>query len=390
MKLGKILIVHNSYQQYGGEDAVVQAELSLLRDKGNDVRLFTVSNDSIKKLNSKIKIALASNYSLNSKQLLSNQLHNYKPDIVHVHNTFPILTPSIYDACKENEIPVVQTLHNYRLICPGALLMRDGQICEDCIEGSAYNAILHRCYRNSIIGSYIVARIVQTHKLRKTWENKVNKFIVLTKFSKDKFIQAGFPSDKIAIKPNFISSIPYLKEKFNNNFGLFVGRISHEKGINTLLNAWEKINVPLHVIGDGPLSNIFNNNQNEYIQYFGYKPQEFVKKEMENASFLVMPSDWYEGFPMVIVEAFANGLPVIVSKLGAMKEIVEDGLTGLHFEPGNWSDLANKVQWMLEHPSDCNKMGENARSTYLNKYTPDKNYDLLLSVYKDAIADYEQ
>ena len=386
----KILQVHNRYQQAGGEDAVVYAEQVILQERGHEVSLFEVSNDDIRGPVSKLSTALSVGYSLSSKNSLAKNLMNFQPDIVHVHNFFPLLTPSIYDACQDAGIPVVQTLHNYRTICPGALLMRDGHICEDCVTGSAYHAVLHGCYRGSRVGSLIVARMVEVHRKRKTWQEKVVRYIALTEFAKQKFVQAGFPVDKIAVKPNFAGSDinitnPLRSEKL---YALFVGRISKEKGIETLLKAWEQLSLPLHVVGDGPLLSKIQSVESRLVTSFGHMSSKNVGEKMAQSSFLVMPSEWYEGFPMVLVEAFAHGLPVVASRLGGMEEIVEDGKTGLHFDAGNHFDLAEKVQWMQEHPQECKKMGENARQDYLQRYTPEINYKMLIQIYNEAIEEY--
>ncbi len=385
----KILLVHNIYQQSGGEDAVLELEKEMLLDQGNDVFEYTVDNHSITGIKDKLATALSVNYSYSAKKKLIKALLEVEPDIVHVHNFFPLLTPSIYDACIEHKVPVVQTLHNYRMMCPGALLMRDGHVCEDCIEGSAYQAVIHACYRESRAASFVLARMVQYHRRHRTWQNKVNRFIALTDFAKNKFIQAGFPENKIIVKPNFtITDECNVKQsKSDMCRALFVGRISREKGIGTLLKAWKNISTHLSIIGDGPLLNEVRMSDIDSVSALGLTSSNEVHLKMLQASFLVMPSEWYEGFPMVLVEAYSCGLPVIASRLGGMAEIVEDGVTGLHFEAGNAEDLAEKVRWMACHPEECKKMGGNARKIYEEKYTAEINYKMLMQIYQDAIQD---
>ncbi len=385
----RILQVHNHYQHAGGEDAVVCAENTLLKKEGNEVLLYEVNNNSIQGIVSKLKVALSVSYSASSRDSLIRELDTFEPDIVHVHNFFPILTPAIYDACHNVGVPVVQTLHNYRTVCPGALLMRDGHVCEDCITGSAYQSVLYGCYRNSHIGSFILARMIEAHRNRQTWQNKVERYIALTKFAKEKFIQAGFPEQKIAIKSNFVVSdnIDDITE-INCSYALYVGRLSKEKGIKTLLHAWTELSMPLHIVGDGPLLKKVRSVESDKIICFGRMSSQDVGDQMAKARFLVMPSEWYEGFPMVLVEAFARGIPVIVSSLGSMAEIVEDRKMGLHFEAGNVQDLIEKVRWMQNHPEACKKMGDYALKVYLEKYTPVSNYKILMQIYHDAIGEY--
>jgi len=385
----KILLMHNFYQNKGGEDVVFESEKLLLKSYGHDVSLYVVNNSLIDGLKSKIKTFLTVSYSEAVRKKLTTVLKESNPDIVHIHNFFPLLSPSIFDACFDCGIPVIQTLHNYRTICPGGLLLRDGKVCEKCIEGSAYQAVRHRCYKKSFFGTYSVSRMVDKSRNNGTWKNKVTKFIALTEFAKKKFIQAGFPESKLTVKSNFIFDLgDYSKDKQVHSSGaLFVGRLSQEKGILTLINAWQKLEVNLTVIGTGPLENIIQASKNSYINVLGEQEQKLVRLEMRKATFLVVPSEWYEGFPMVLVEAFSQGLPIIVSGLGSLAEIVQDGFNGLHFEHGNANDLAEKVRWMVEHPDMCKKMGKNARTSYLEKYTPNKNYDELISLYKLAIKE---
>lgn len=389
----KILFVHNKYQRTGGEDTVLDSEMALLADWGHDICLAAEDNHAIDSVSDKIRTFRDVVYSSKHKHWMTEKLREFLPDVVHVHNFFPLISPSVYDACQEAGVPVVQTLHNYRTICPGALLMRKGQICEKCITGSPYQAVFHKCYRDSAIGSLGVARMVSHHRHQDTWKHKVNGFIALTEFARGKFSDAGFPNEKIHIKPNFVAEpLSRLKDPpLHRQGALFVGRLSAEKGLTTLLRAWQHLDIPLRVAGSGPLSADiarFSSSaaNNSAVVALGALDHAEVQAEMASSAFLVMPSEWYEGFPMVLVEAFANGLPVVVSRLGAMAEIVEDGVTGLHFEAGNSEDLAEKVRWLNAHPEARRLMGKNARSLYQTQYTPTRNYQLLMDIYQQAIA----
>ena len=387
----KILICHNRYQIAGGEENIVQSEMDLLKSRGHEVDLCQVTNDRLVKFWDKLKVAYQITYSKSSKKYISSRIDSFRPDIVHVHNFFPLLTPSIYDACREKGVPVIQTLHNYRTICAGAFLMRKGRICEKCIKGSPYQGAIHRCYRHSLIGSFSVARMVAYHRKKRTWNNKVDCFIAnMTNFAKSKFVEAGFPERKIFVKPNFIDIEEKKQNKTNVKRGgaLYVGRLSPEKGIRTLLKAWSGLNIPLRIAGEGPLMNEIKSSSPPIISLLGRLSTEQVMQEMDRAAFLVMPSEWYEGFPRVLIESFANGLPVVASRLGAMAEVVKKGETGLHFEAGNPQDLAQKVLWMYEHPGECQQMGTNAYAFYENNYTPGKNYEMLINIYKEIIDKY--
>lgn len=380
----KILQLHNYYQQAGGEDVVVAAEQDLLQSHGHEVRLVSLSNADIGNLKQKINIFLHIAWSQESYNSVTRVIAEFNPDVVHVHNFFPLLTPSVFFACSAAGIPVVQTLHNFRLICPGAFLLRDGRICEDCIAGSPYNSVFHRCYRKSLLGTLAVARMIKYHHDCGTWINKVDRFIALTDFVKNKFVQAGFPEQKIVVKPNFVQYPTKTENIAERNGALYVGRLSDEKGIQTMLRAWRSLDVPLRIVGEGPLFDLVSNSSIKKITCLGRKLSSEVFEVMGKAAFLLMPSEWYETFGLVIIEAFACGLPVIASRLGSMAEIIQDGETGLLFRPGDAVDMACKVKWAAAHPEEMRKMGENARQVYMRKYTPEVNYRELLSIYEDV------
>jgi glycosyltransferase involved in cell wall biosynthesis len=379
----RLLLIHNSYRQKGGEDVAVSAEYEMLLARGCKVSTFWVDNDGILKLSDKIFTALHTPYSYAVKKAVYERIIEFKPDVIHVHNFFPRITPSVYDACHDARVPVVQTLHNYRTICPGALLMREGKICEECVDGTAYRAVRYGCYRESFLGTLAAARMVQFHRKRKTWIKKVDGFIALTDFSRCKFIEGGFPPDKIHVKPNFISNTTFANKE-RRGCALFIGRLSREKGIDTLVNAWDDITYPLIIAGEGNFPCKSGNNPCSNVQFQGKLNREEVFSRMSESLFLVMPSECYEGFPLVIAEAFAHGLPVLASRLGSMAEIVTDGVTGLHFRAGDPRDLAEKARWMFENPEECRKMGENARRVYEDKYTAEANYRILMKIYRNA------
>jgi glycosyltransferase involved in cell wall biosynthesis len=389
----RILIAHNRYREAGGEDNVVEAERALLSQHGHDVDVLLVDNrDLADGILTQIKTAFTATYSRIGREKLRETISISRPDIVHVHNFFPQLSPSIYDACADEGVAVVQTLHNFRLICPGALLMRDGKICEQCITGSPYQAALYGCYRNSRPGSLAVAHMVATHRRLGTWSDKVDRFIALTDFAKSKFLQGGIPEDRMNVKSNFVldpqTSTGFKKRddwESRESFALFVGRLSPEKGFVTLSKAWLNLDRrhTLKIAGSGPLESELPDQHN--IMHLGFQQKDGVSFLMSCALFLIVPSECFENFPMVIAEAFAHGLPVLASRLGSMGEVIEDGVTGVFFEPGDYKDLASKACWLLERPAECKRMGENARNNYVEKYSPEVNYPQLLNIYREAM-----
>lgn len=390
----KILMVHNRYRQPGGEDAVFAAETEILRKHGHEVVEYLDDNRRIDGLNPLVAAANTV-WSYASREKLSQVLRETKPDVVHFHNTFLQISPAAYYACWKTAQPVVQTLHNYRLLCPVATFFRDGHVCEDCLDRTPpWPAVLHGCYHNSRMQTAVVAAMLVFHRLLKTWQNQVHVYIALTEFVRRKFIEGGLPEEKIVVKPNFVYSDPGIREG-KGEYVLFVGRLSPEKGIKTLLWAWQYLQkIPLKIVGDGPLMDeiraYVKMHTLEWVELIGRCNHEEVLELMKGARFLVFPSEWYEGFPVTIAETFACGVPVIASRLGAMAEIVDDGRTGLHFEPGNSEDLAAKVKWAWTHLDQMLQMGREARAEYEAKYTAERNYKMLINIYEKAIEQHKR
>ncbi len=319
---------------------------------------------------------------------LQRLIQDEQPDAVHVHNTFPLASPAVIHAAKAERVPVVMTLHNYRLLCPAAIFFRGGRVCEDCLGKSIpWPGVLHGCWRGRT-PTGVVATMLTVHRLLRTWE-KVDLYIALTEFACQKFIAGGLPPHKIVVKPNFVSSDPGIGTH-TGNYALYVGRLSSEKGLETLLRAWEWLSrkVPLKLVGDGPLAEDVRQaaRQMPGVEWLGRKDLEEVYALMGDAAFLILPSLCYENFPHTIVEAFACGLPVVASRLGAMAEIVEDGRTGLLFNAGDPEDLAAKVEWLLSRPEELARMRWEARREYEEKYTAEKNYEMLMEIYRMAIS----
>jgi glycosyltransferase involved in cell wall biosynthesis len=385
----KILMAHNFYQQVGGEDMCFQSESDLLRDRGHDLETYTVHNDAIKQM-SGMKAARLAIWNRESNAELSRLIQSQKPDIVHFHNTFPLMSPAAFWAAKAHGCAVVKSLHNYRLICPVGTFYRSGRVCEDCAGHPwPWPGVIHGCYRNSRPASAVVASMTFMHRVLRTWSDKVDRFIALSEFARRKFIEHGIPAEKIALKPNFLDPDPG-PGKAGRGYAVFAGRLSPEKGIETLLAAWKRLatRTTLRIMGDGPLLPLVQaaSSQSEMIEYLGYKPWPEVMDVMANADFLIMPSVCYENFGLAIIEAFAKAKPVIASRLGTMIEFVKDDYTGLHFEPGDPDDLAAKVTWAIEHPAEMQAMGQNGRVVYLERYGAERNYQRLMEIYQAALT----
>jgi glycosyltransferase involved in cell wall biosynthesis len=388
----KILLVHNTHQHRGGEDVVFDQERRMLELAGHRVVVYHRTNHEIGQLNilSQIDLAKRTIWASDSRAEFDALLAAEQPDVVHVHNTFIVISPSIYSACRERGIPVVLTLHNFRLLCPPSNLFRDGKVCEECVDHSLLRAIRYRCYRGSRPATAAVVAMLAWHRLIKTLERSVYRYIALTDFSREKFISAGFPADKIVVKPNFLESDPGPRQQ-TGDYALFMGRFSPDKGISTLLQAWEQLpkHFPLQIVGDGAerveLEAAARQRGLDNVKFRGFLSREEIIATLKNARFLVMPSLWYETFGMVIVEAFACGVPVICSRLGAMQEIVRDQTSGLHFAPGDSADLAQKVLWAWNNPEALAVMGGQARRQYEENYTAVRNYEILLQIYTEAL-----
>lgn len=389
----KILFVHNKYQVRGGEDTVLDNEISMLRNQGHEVDVFIVSNDTVVGFFSKAGAALNCIYSIASYHTFSRVLLKIKPDIVHVHNFFPKISPSVFYACNKNRVPVVHTLHNFRSICPSATLMHKGEVCEESVTKSPFWTVSKKVYKGSVIGTFFLYIMVVVHRKIGTWNKRVDGYIALTEFSKSIYINAGWPQEKLYVKPNSVCERYGEKElpKSKRNFVLYVGRLSEEKGLDFLLGRFASLGVPLKIVGDGPLKSDVEALSKKYahIEYLGLLEHSAVMELLNNATCLVMASTWYEGFPMVIVEAYALGIPVVVPNLGNMAAVVEEGVTGLKYKPGDPHSFDAKVKKVFYDEEYRSLLSESTKACYQKRYTPDLNYETLLSIYEDVIHNYK-
>ncbi|WP_158513354.1 glycosyltransferase family 4 protein [Exiguobacterium sp. ZWU0009] len=396
----KILMVHNEYKSKGGEDTVLTSEINMLKKMGNEVILYIESNSNINQNNKiqMVKTGINTIWSVSSFKKFRKILAELKPDIIHVHNTFPIISPSIYKAAKVQKIPLVQTLHNYRLVCSNGLLLKNGLPCEKCVgKKIPFESLKNRCYKDSLTGTFAINAMQVINKSTGNYNKNVDAYICLTEFAKNIMVRDGFPKEKLFVKPNFLNednsklienNLKLSPEK-NNNF-VFVGRVSKEKGINDILEAFEEIDqssFSLTIIGDGPEKSIleekYGNNQN--IIWKGWIENEKVKEEIAKNNFLVMGSKWYEGFPMVLLEAMSLGKPVIVPNHAGFPEIVTSE-TGMLFKPNDIKSLKNTLQIAINQSEfDFQNMSIKSKEIFKLKYTSKQNYSELLEIYQSAI-----
>jgi len=384
----RILLVHNRYRFAGGEDVVVEAEKSMLEDHGHEVSLLEANNAEISGALTQVATGFTAIYSRIARQRVAAEVARFRPSVMHVHNFLPLLSPSVYYAAHEAGVAVVQTLHNYRLICPNGLLLRKGSVCEQCLGKTApIPGVLHACYRGSRAATVSVAGMLVLHRTLGTWRTMVDAYIALTEFGREKFIRGGLPPDRLFVKPNFVHSAAP-PGRGDGGFALFIGRLSEEKGIRPLLIAWKQLgmSLPLKIAGDGPLrAEVQAATQGmKNVELLGHVSKHGIAELLRRAHVLIIPSIWYEGFPMAVVEAFSAGVPVIASNLGALGELIDDGRTGLHARPGDAEDLGRKVEWLAAHDEERRRMQQAARREFELHYTAERNCEMLLAIYEQA------
>lgn len=379
----RILIAHNAYQHRGGEDSVAESEIDLLRAHGHVVETYWRRNDEIENIG-RARAAMQTLWSTQTTRDIEALIARFKPHVIHVHNTMPLISPSLYWVANRLKIPVVQTLHNFRLLCPQALLLREGKVCEDCVGKLPWRGVVRACYRGSVLQSGVMAMMLSGHRVLGTWQNKVSRYIALNEFARRKYIEGGLPAERISVKPNFVD-VPEMPAASRSGF-LFVGRLSQEKGVQVLMDAMRRLpaGARLRVVGSGPLEAEVLGVPG--VEFVGPLDSESVYREMRRSSALVLPSICYENFPRTIVEAFACGLPVLASDLGPIPGIVEAHRTGVLFEAASAPALASCLQWAMDHPEELADMGRACRAEYQEKLSPQVNHAKLMEIYKEAIT----
>jgi glycosyltransferase involved in cell wall biosynthesis len=386
-----ILVIHNHLRPPSGENSVFEAEKAMLAQHGLELISYERSNHEVERYSTSRKIALPLYvvWSAKSYKEISDLIRRDNPDIAHFHNTFPLISPSAYYACKEQGVPVVQTLHNHRLFCPGGYFLRDGALCRDCVEKGLWCSVKNACYHDSKAQTAWLSAMLYIHRKLGTWTNKVDCYVTLTNFAKELYRSAGLPQEKIVVKPNFVHDLrSYMREP--ESFGMFIGRLGVEKGVETLLHALGKNSRPsFKLVGDGPMKSMLEGLKKklnlENIEFCGFKPKEDTLSMLGRASFFVLPSICYEGFPMVVLEAMSLGKPVITTNLGGLPEIIKDGYSGFIVPPGDIDALADKMEILTKDRDLCKRLGQNARREYEEKYTPEKNYRMLMDIYNEVM-----
>ncbi len=385
----RVLLLHNRYQIQGGEDVVVAQEAEMLRSFGIPVDVFEITNDSISTVQDKIYTTVHLAYSSRMREQVRERIRSFRTDVVHVHNFFPRFTPSVYDAANTEGCGVVQTLHNYRLMCANGYLFREQKICTDCLtQGSAWPALVHRCYRGSAVGTAALTGMVAYHKIRRTWRDRIGRFITLTEFARSLFIEhVGLPADRVIVKANVVPDIGVAPG--DKKYALFVGRLSPEKGIGSILRAAKSgmFPLPLMIVGSGPMENeVRATAELGQLEFLGKRSSEEVHLLLQRAKMLLAPSMWHEaGVPLVIGEAFSAGVPVITSRIKPIDSVVEHERNGLLVTPGSEQEICEAAARLHSDRELLVRMGVEARQTYEQLYLPANNFRALLDIYTDAI-----
>lgn len=367
-----ILQLHNEYLYYGGEDTAIKLERELLIKNGHTVSQIIRKNENeISNIFSILKVIKNLSYSFDSIDILEKKFKNKPlPDIVHIHNIFPLWTYSVLDFFQKKNVPIVMTLHNYRLIWN-----KINPFDDSCIK--------YGLFKNSKYLTYIFGHLFN---YKKNFLFKVNKFITFTNFTKKEILKSNIPKSRITIKPNFlIYKKVNIKSISKKNNAIFASRLSQEKGITTLVKAWENINLKLNVYGDGPLYPPYKEKKYKNIKFFGKKDRKIIQKQISNSKILIFPSEWYECMPMTILEAFNEGTLVVASNIGSIRNIIKNYKTGILFQSGNPIDLKNKIKWALNHPEKCDQIVLNAKKNFRDNYSDKVNSKLLINLYKKTI-----
>ncbi|MFC1596907.1 glycosyltransferase family 4 protein [Planctomycetota bacterium] len=386
----RILLVHNYYGDgaTGGEDAVMNREAELLCAHGHEVATFCRKNSEFVHRGAFYKLAHCRDviWSAASYRMVQSEIAAFRPDVMHVHNCWMVLTPSIFRAAKEMGVATVLTLHNYRLACLASQCLRHGKLCEVCIGRNPWRIIPYRCYQGSLLGSVAKYCMWMAARKKNVWRNDVDAFIALTGFAKQKFVAGGLEPAKIHVKSNFMED-PLQASGFvpPGKGAIMLGRLSPEKGVHTLLEAWRGIDVPLKIVGDGPLRRELERMAPGNVEFVGHVPQNRAFELLLASAFVVFPSEWYEGFPLALLEALAAGRAVVATDLGARSEMVLPAKTGLLYESGNAADLRAKVGELTQSPGGTRQMGRKAREHFLSNYTAERNYDTLVEIYQAAL-----
>lgn len=388
MKLKRILFVHNQYQVRGGEDVALEADVSLLKEKGHEVRVFLLHNDSIKGKFGAVLAAFRSIFSFRSYSAIRNEIKSFRPDVIHVHNFFPLISPSVFWAAKRGRVPIVMSVHNYRLICVNGLLLRDGKICEACVGKVPWRGAVFACYRNSRMASLSLAIMLTIHRILGTWSKKIDLYLCFTKFNQNKLVKLGVPLNKTRLIRGYFDSPETKKvDPSQRKFALYLGRLSEEKGILSLLDHWVAFPYPLKIVGKGPqLEQVRKKIRNyPHITLDPEASRDQALNYLSEARVLIVPSRCYEGgIPMVLKEATSKSLPMIVSRLGGLPEVIVDGQNGFTFDVGVSDQLRSYLDTIFRSDSAWSELSKQSFETYWKMFSRESYYEELQDIYSEA------
>lgn len=379
------------YALRGGEETVVENENKLLNDNGHIVEQYIQDNRDIESFSISDKISLVSNaiWSRQSYNDLTSKIKTFKPDICHLHHFYPLLSPSVVDACTDQNIPLVMTLHSYRLICTNSMLYRDGAVCTECVGRSLYHSVKRKCYRGSYFHTFHLAHTIEKARKRNVWDKSISRFIALTHFGKKLFVQGGLPEEKILVKPNFSHKPDILITPSNDNYLLYFGRLDPLKGFDLVMKAAQTLpEYHFVVAGTGPLQSELESLYLSNLEYMGLLQQDRLNELISKASMILFTSRSFEGMPSIIPESFALGKPILASDIGVIPELIRNGETGILFQAGSLHDLIEKIRWSMNHPTELRQMGDKAFQEFKEKYSPEVAYQQLISIYQEAIETY--
>jgi glycosyltransferase involved in cell wall biosynthesis len=384
----RVLLLHNRYLKSGGEDAALESEYQLLRARGHEVRVVFASN-KVPEKTATLALAWNSSWSRNSFDTVRELCREFRPDIAHVHNFWMSWTPSVHAACRGEGVATVQTLHNFRLFCANAVCLRNERPCQDCLGRSPWLGAARRCYRNSVFASALVARMISANRRRETWETEVNAFIVPGEHARSLYLQAGLPADRLFVKPNVVGDLgPSPRLPSESRTIAYSGRLSEEKGIGVLLDAWKRARRPadsrLLLIGEEQIPGTYSRNAPADVTFTGRIDPDKVSAMLESVRAVVAPSLCYETFGMSVVEAYSKGRGAIASDLGSLADLVDHGRTGLKFASGDAGALARQIELVLSAGALSDMLGANARMEYLRRFSTDRNYQQLMHIYSVA------
>ncbi|HVV14396.1 glycosyltransferase [Amycolatopsis sp.] len=386
----KVLVVHNRYrsEQPSGENNVVDQEVELLAGAGHDVRLFERRSDDIASMSllERATVPLRVPWNPASRVALAEVLRADRPDVVHIHNTFPLLSPSVLAACTDARVPAVATLHNYGMVCPPGTLYRDGHLCGECVGKKPVPAVQHGCYRGSRVATLPMAVNVAVNRRR--WWSGISRFLCISDAQRQVLIGGGMPAERMLVKHNFVAE-PAVRRTLPGEYVLYLGRLTEEKGVRLLMNAWERLDLgmPLVLAGTGPMQDEVSRwaAARSDVRYVGLADKARCQELIARAATVVVPSTWLEAFGLVVVEAMAAEVPAVAAAHGAFPELIEDGVSGVLHQPGDVASLAEALRQVIA-PARNREMGEAARLRYEKGFTPSVGLDRLVAAYESAMG----